>query len=153
MTIPDLRFTTGNSAMGHMSSLEDGRISDEKCFFSSHKMSVPPTPKCLCSIGIHFHKTPTTEGRVLWEYCLKPSKWKHFHPMRPRYTKGQPTSRTCHWVLSYGSSASGLRLSNDHAVVVHSQGRELAEYSNHEPRNVLPNFETWTRWQKNSCKS
>ena len=33
MTIPDLRFTTGNSAMGHMSSLEDGRISDEKCGF------------------------------------------------------------------------------------------------------------------------
>ena len=33
MTIPDLRFTTGNLAMGHMSSLEDGGISDEKCGF------------------------------------------------------------------------------------------------------------------------
>jgi len=33
MTISDLRFTFGNLAMGHMSSLEDGRISDEKCGF------------------------------------------------------------------------------------------------------------------------
>ena len=47
-------------------------------------------------------------------------------------------------------------LSNAHAVVVHSQGRELAEYSSHESRNVLPNVETSTRWQKKqlqNCKS
>ena len=45
MIIPDLRCTTGNSTMGHVSSLENVRISDDNCGFSSHKMPAPPTPK------------------------------------------------------------------------------------------------------------
>lgn len=173
MTIPDLRFTTGNSAMGHMSSLEDGRISDEKCGFF-FTQNVGTSNSKVHKFPQNRHHRRASLVRILFEtflmetfhpflkfaqlcFFLPLHLLKRPHPILwPRYTKGQPTSRTCHWVLSYGSSASGLRLSNAHAVVVHSQGRELAEYSSHESRNVLPNFwnvNTMAKKAAANCKS
>ena len=77
MTIPDLRFTTGNLAMGHMSSLEDGGISDEKCGFF-FTQNVGTSNSKVHKFPQNRHHRRASLVRILFETFLMET----FHPFK-----------------------------------------------------------------------